>query len=197
MSRSKGRSHSSGGRDRRTKSAPERIAPGADLGLRVGSWTLLFHPLLLDQIERVVSAAEREKSKLSSGEPDGPNMKLAAAMRRIILAEVPEDPSRPTYRHGGGTLGEQLKHWLRAKFGNGRFRLFFRYRRDAALIVFAWVNDTETLRTYGSSTDAYAVFRQMLGGGNPPDDWDELVGAALTPETLRRAQALFGEDRTS
>ena len=123
-------------------------------------------------------------------------MKLAAAMRRIMLSEVPGDPSRPTYRHGG-TLGEQLKHWLRAKFGSGRFRLFFRYRRDAGLIVFAWVNDAETLRTYGSSTDAYAVFRRMLGGGNPPDEWDELVASASTPDALRRAQALLGEGHGS
>jgi len=159
--------------------------------LRVGDWTLLFHPLILDQIERVVSAAEREKAKLKPGAPDGPNMKLAAAMRRIILTEVPEDPSRPAYRQGG-TLGEQLKHWLRAKFGSGRFRLFFRYRRDVKLIVYAWVNDTETLRTYGSSTDAYAVFRRMLGAGNPPDDWDALVGAASTPDAVRRGQRLFG-----
>jgi toxin YhaV len=172
------------------------MALGADLGLRVGAWTLLFHPLLLDQIERVVSVAEREKSKLKSGGPEGPNLKLLAAMRRIILSEVPEDPSRPTYRDCG-TLGEQLKHWLRAKFGNGRFRLFFRYRRDAGLIVFAWVNDAESLRTYGSSIDAYAVFRRMLGGGNPPDDWDELVAAAANPDALRRGRALFGEDHRS
>lgn len=159
--------------------------------MTVGDWTLLFHTLLLDQVERVVSAAEREKAKRRPGEPAGPNMKLAAAMRRIILTEVPEDPSRPAYRQGG-TLGEHLKHWLRAKFGNGRFRLFFRYRRDVKLIVFAWVNDTETLRTYGSNTDAYAVFRRMLGAGNPTDDWDALVGAASTPDALRQSQNLFG-----
>jgi toxin YhaV len=196
MSRSKGQSPSSGGRGRRTKSAPEHEVSGADLGLQVGGWTLLFHPLFLDQLERVVSAAEREKSKPEAGEPEGPNMKLAAAMRRIILIEVPEDPSRPAYRHGR-TLGEKLKHWLRAKFGNGRFRLFFRYRRDVRLIVFAWVNDTETLRTYGSRTDVYAAFGRMLGTGNPPDNWNELVSAASAPDALRRSKILFGEDSDS
>lgn len=191
MSRSKGRSPSNGGRGRRKKSAPEQAAPGADLGLRVGGWTLLFHPLLLDQFERVVSVAEKEKAKRKPGEPEGPNMKLAAAMRRIMLVDVPEDPSRPAYRQGG-TLGEHLKHWLRAKFGNGRFRLFFRYRHDVKLIVFAWVNDSDSLRTYGSSTDAYAVFRRMLGAGNPPDEWEALVDAASAPDALRRSQGLFG-----
>ena len=172
------------------KSAPERADPGVDVVHRSGSWALLFHPLLLEQVERVVSAAENERAKRRPGDPDGPNMKLAAVMRHLVLHEVPEDPSRPKYRHGG-TLGAHLKHWLRAKFGNGRFRLFFRYRKDAGLIVYAWVNDTETLRTYGSKTDAYLVFGRMLGEGNPPDDWDALVRAASAPDVLRRARALF------
>lgn len=155
---------------------------------RAGGWTILFHPLLLDQLERVVAAAERER--LADREADGPNMKLAAALRHLMLVAVPEDPSRSRYRHGG-TLGEELKHWLRAKCGNGRFRLFFRYRSDARLLVFAWVNDRDSLRTYGSRTDAYAVFRRMLAEGNPPDDWDGLVRAASSPEATQRARRLF------
>lgn len=37
-------------------------------------------------------------------------------------------------------------------------------------IVLAWVNDAETLRTYGSRTDAYAVFKAMLA--RPPNEWE-------------------------
>jgi toxin YhaV len=37
------------------------------------------------------------------------------------------------------------------------------------------VNDNETLRTYGSNTDAYVVFKKMLGKNRPPDDWDALL----------------------
>ena len=149
MSRSKDPSRSERGRSRDAASAPEHAASGADRVFAAGAWTLRFHPLFLDQMERVVSAAEREAAARAPGDPEGPNMKLADAVRRIMFSEVPEDPSRPKYRHGG-TLGRQFKHWLRAKFGNGRFRLFFRYRRDAALIVYAWVNDSTTLRAYGS-----------------------------------------------
>lgn len=170
-------------------SAPEPGDAAADLVLRVQGWTLLFHPLLLDQLERLVAAAERERAGQRPGGPAGPNTKLAAAIRHLVLQEVPEDPSRPRYRHGG-TLGGDLKHWLRAKFGNGRFRLFFRYRRDVRLLVFAWVNDAESLRTYGSRTDAYAVFHRMLDAGNPPDDWEALVRAAASPDALRRARGL-------
>lgn len=123
-------------------------------------------------------------------------MKIAASLWRLILTEVPQDPSRPTYRQGN-TLGSELRHWMRARFGNGRFRLFYRYHSNARLIVFAWVNDSETLRTYGSRTDVYAVFRRMLESGNPPDDWDDLVRTSSSPEALRRSRRLIGEPGTS
>ena len=32
------------------------------------------------------------------------------------------------------------RHWLRAKFGGGRFRLFFGYSSSAKIIIYAWVN---------------------------------------------------------
>ena len=43
------------------------------------------------------------------------------------------------------------------------------------MIVFAWVNDEQTKRAYGSRTDAYATFRKMLDRGNPPDDLDSFL----------------------
>ena len=177
----------SGGKSRSDAGNPDAALPPV-----VNGWIVLPHPLLLDQLERLVAAAEAERAKRGAGAPDGPNTKLAAAILHLMMREVPEDPARSRYRHGGA-LAEKLKHWLRAKFGNGRFRLFFRYRSsDPKIIVFVWVNDSDTLRTYGSSTDAYAVFRRMLGAGNPPDDWEALVRAASAPENLQRAKRLLG-----
>lgn len=49
---------------------------------------------------------------------------------------------------------------------------------SAKVIVFAWVNDETTLRTYGAKSDAYAVFRKMLDRGAPPDSWEALLAAA-------------------
>jgi toxin YhaV len=46
------------------------------------------------------------------------------------------------------------------------------------VIVFAWVNDESTKRAYESSDDAYRVFRKMLDGGHPPDDWETLLAEA-------------------
>ena len=86
----------------------------------------------------------------------------------------------------GDTFGEDRKHWFRAKFGGGRFRLFFRFGSEAKIIVFAWVNDEQTLRTYGSKTDADRVFKTMLDGGNPPDNWEALLAEAKNPATVER-----------
>jgi len=53
-----------------------------------------------------------------------------------------------------------------------------RYDSRSKVIVYAWVNDENTLRSAGSKSDPYAVFEKMLGRGNPPDDWDALITAA-------------------
>lgn len=107
-----------------------------------------------------------------------------------MFEDVPQDPSREIYRHGG-TLGRSRKHWFRAKFGNGRYRLFFRYRLTDRVLVFAWVNDEKSLRTYGSSTDAYVVFARMLDDDNPPDDWDALLKECSSKETIKRFQRIL------
>ncbi len=61
-------------------------------------------------------------------------------------------------------MGDDHKHWLRAKFFQ-QYRLFFRYHAPSQLIVFAWVNDEDSKCTYSSSDEAYRVFRKMLEGG--------------------------------
>lgn len=145
--------------------------------IEANGWTIYGHPLLLDQLGKLTAAVEKARAKDPEGFIRTANAKLLAALRLLIFETVPSDPSRPEYRQGH-TLGGDRKHWFRAKFGNGRFRLFFRYDSRAKVIIFAWVNDSETLRTYGSKSDAYAVFKGMLDKGNPPDDWATLLEAA-------------------
>jgi toxin YhaV len=89
---------------------------------------------------------------------------------------IPQDPARPEYRQGA-TLGDDHKHWFRAKFFQ-QYRIFFRYHAPSKVIVFAWVNDEGTKRAYESSDDAYRVFRKMLESGHPPDDWGQLLAEA-------------------
>lgn len=148
-------------------------------GLTVNGWALYAHPLFLDQLEKLTLAVERARAKDPSGYASTANAKLLAALRKLMFEVIPVDPARPEFRQGG-TLGPSRKHWFRAKFGNGRFRLFFRYSTSAKIIIFAWVNDNDTLRTYGAKNDAYAVFRAMLDKGNPPEDWESLLKASGT-----------------
>lgn len=143
----------------------------------VNGWTLYAHPLFLDQLEKLTSAVEKAKAKNPETYASSANAKLLAQLHRLMFELIPIDPARPEFRQGG-TLGSNRKHWFRAKFGAGRFRLFFRYSSSAKIIIFAWVNDSETLRTYGSKSDAYAVFAKMLDGGNPPEGWEGLMKAS-------------------
>lgn len=148
-------------------------------------WVLIAHPLFVDQVNALADAIERERAAKPAAWRHDANFKLLAAILKLILDVIPENPAAPAFRQGD-TLGGGRKHWFRAKFGAGRFRLFFRFNSDARTIVYAWVNDAETLRAYGSRTDAYRVFARMLDAGNPPDDWDGLLKAARTPQAAKR-----------
>jgi toxin YhaV len=140
----------------------------------VNGWTLYAHPLFSEQLDRLTAAVEKAKRKDPKNYQSSANAKLLAQLHRLAFETIPVDPARPEFRQGG-TLGPSRKHWFRAKFGGGRFRLFFRYSSSAKIIVYAWVNDSDTLRTYGARTDAYAVFKAMLDRGNPPEGWDALL----------------------
>ena len=139
-------------------------------------WTLLFHECLAEQLRKLHNAVEKAKLKDPDGYESNANVQLFAALSKLIYDVVPSDPNRDEYRQGN-TMGPAFRHWRRAKIGR-RFRLFFRFDSKAKIIIFAWVNDENTLRQAGSRTDPYAVFQKMLGRGNPPDDWNALTEAS-------------------
>jgi toxin YhaV len=143
----------------------------------VNGWTLYEHPEFIRQREKLEAVVEARRRKNPEGYGNSGDAKLLAAITKLMLEVIPADPAADAFRQGG-TLGKARKHWFRAKFGNGRYRLFFRFSSGAKIIIYAWVNDENSLRTYGASTDAYAVFRSMLDKGNPPDSWADLMKAA-------------------
>ena len=139
-------------------------------------WTLLFHDNLVQQMMKLRAAVLRAQENDPDGFESNANVKFFRALVHLIQDVVPSDPARDEYRQGN-TMGLAWRHWRRAKLGR-RYRLFFRYDSKAKVIVYAWVNDEQTLRSSGSRSDPYAVFAKMLGRGNPPDDWKALVEAS-------------------
>ena len=136
-------------------------------------WVLLFHGCVIEQLQKLHAATRRAQENAPEGFGSNANVKLFRALSQLMLDVVPSDPARDEYRQGN-TLGPAHRHWRRAKIGR-RFRLFFRYDSKARVIVYAWVNDEQTLRSSGSKSDPYAVFEKMLERGNPPDEWSALV----------------------
>lgn len=157
----------------------------------INGWHIYAHPLFLDQFERLSTRVEELRRKQPRTYKASAEAKVLVGLFAQAFVNIPQDPSRDEYRQGN-TLGTAHKHWFRAKFGNGRFRLFFRYNSSKKIIILAWVNDRNSLRTYGAKTDAYAVFRGMLETGNPPSDWAALekeCGHPIAAARLKKAAA--------
>jgi len=151
-------------------------------------WRLYAHPSCLAQIDRLLASVERAKRSDPEGWRGKADARTLAAITALVLDRIPRDPLAPEFRQGN-TLGKAHRHWFRAKFGGGRFRLFFRADSRARVIVYAWINDRDTLRKAGAGTDPYSVFEGMLARGNPPDDWPALLAAATEPGALMRLAA--------
>ena len=141
-------------------------------------WTLLFHECLIEQLKKLHTAAQKAQRQDPEDFESNANVRLFAALSKLIFEVVPSDPHREEYRQGN-TMGSDFRHWRRAKIGR-RFRLFFRFDSKSHIIIFAWVNDENTLRSSGSKSDPYAVFQQKLKRGHPPDDWATLKLSSKT-----------------
>jgi toxin YhaV len=141
-------------------------------------WNLLFHECLIKQLQKLQAAAERAQKQDPKGYESNANVRLFTALSKLIFEVVPGDPNREEYRQGN-TMGAAFRHWRRAKIGR-RFRLFFRFDSKTRIIIFAWVNDENTLRASASKSDPYSVFQRMLKHGHPPDNWADLLSASRT-----------------
>jgi toxin YhaV len=142
----------------------------------VNGWRLFAHPLFTQQLERLTAQVEILAAKGAANYKDHPATKLLATIRRYILEVIPRDPNASEFRQGN-TLGEDNRHWFRAKF-HERYRLFYRFSSQDRVIIYAWVNDEESLRKVGAKTDPYTIFRNMLASGNPPSSMRQLLDAS-------------------
>ena len=116
----------------------------AEPPLVVNGWTLFAHPLFLGQLEKLAAQVERLKARDPAGYRGKNAAKRLAAIVKLALEAIPQDPARAEYRQGD-TLGPARRHWFRAKFFQ-QYRLFFRFHQASRIIVYAWVNDADTRR---------------------------------------------------
>ncbi len=144
--------------------------------LIINGWTIYAHSLFLEQFEELSTQVESLRLTNPNNYQKKNATKRLAAIAQLAFEVIPQDPTHKKYRQGD-TLGKEYKHWFRAKFFQ-QYRLFFRYHQSRKVIVFAWVNDENSKRSYGSRTDAYRVFQNMLANNYPPDDFDALLEEA-------------------
>lgn len=162
----------------------------ANQPLVINGWNIFAHPFFLNQFEELLTQVEHLRQKYPQDYRHKNATKRLAAIAKLAFDVIPQDPTRSDYRQGD-TLGDDYKHWFRAKFFQ-QYRLFFRYHQEGKIIVFAWVNDENSKRAFDSKTDAYRIFKKMLESGIPPDNWDDLLKDAKG-ETNRLDQAVQAE----
>lgn len=157
----------------------------------INGWKIYAHSLFLDQLEELQNHVEDLKQRDPKNYTTRNPTKRLAAIVQLAFDIIPQDPTRTEYRQGD-TLGKEHRHWFRAKFFQ-QYRLFFRYSLSERTLILAWVNDEQTMRAYGSRSDAYRVFRRMLRTGDPPDSWEQLLEQART-NTARLKKAVPEND---
>jgi toxin YhaV len=147
-----------------------------DQPLVINGWNIFAHPLFLHQFEELVTQVEHLHDKYPKDYKKKNATKRLAAIAKLAFDIIPQHPTRSDYRQGT-TLGDDYKHWFRAKFFQ-QYRLFFRYHQESKIILIAWVDDESSKRAYDSNTDAYKVFRKMLESGHPLNNWNDLLKEA-------------------
>jgi toxin YhaV len=157
-------------------------------GFRRNGWTILLYPAFRAALLILCERVRRVREQHPSGWQSNGHAKLLKRIVEIVLDEVPAAPDSPLFEQGN-TVGRDARGWRRAKFLR-RFRLFYRFDSRSKVIIYAWVNDEATLRSRGSDSDPYAVFRRMLLAGDPPHAWDQLFAASLAPMTTEERTVL-------
>lgn len=138
-----------------------------------GDWVLLADQQFMQSYQALVNATEAEKQKLDGQQPHNLEAKLLFAVNELVFRKIPADPMSKNYLLGY-TLGIRHRSWRRVKFFQ-QYRLFYRFHSGKKVIVYSWFNDQDSLRSYGSKSDAYRQFAKMLESGKPPTDFDDLV----------------------
>lgn len=91
------------------------MSAGKPVPLVIHGWTVFAHPLFAAQLAALAEQVESLKQKDPVGYVKKNATKRLAAIARLAFDIIPQDPSRPEYCQGN-TLGEDHRHWFRARF---------------------------------------------------------------------------------
>jgi toxin YhaV len=137
------------------------------------AWRIFVHEALETQLVKLAGSVAWMHVAQQTTHRNNRHKKVLKSIKRAMYESVPADPGRIEHRLGH-TIGRKHTAWFRVKILQ-QFRLFYRYDSKRKIIVYVWVNDEQSLRAYGSKTDAYALFKKMLDGGYPPGSFEELL----------------------
>lgn len=135
-------------------------------------WTLYWHALFKKEIERLKLDVLRVKTSDPNNYKSNPKYKLLQNVRNLIIDEIPINPKHCKYNLWGN-----LSAWKRESIGR-RYRLFFRYYSNNMNIIYAWMNNENTLRKSGDGNDPYVIFSKMINNGKMSTDQMELQRAS-------------------
>lgn len=164
-----------------------------DFPQRVNGWALYAHPCFQETYDALVAEVETLKGKDPENYQRKAATKLLAVVHKVIEEHITVNPSSPAFRHGKSLGSGKNKDWSRVKFGAGRYRLFFRYSEKEKVIILGWMNDENTLRTYGKNRCLYRIQQNVkkrtsscrLGNPHPRDRRNPLMVFTMPAERIR------------
>lgn len=89
----------------------------------INGWTVLAHPCFLSQFKSFLADFEESRRKYPNDYKSKFSYNFLGVLQKIAFTDIPQNPTDSKY-YQGNTLGKNYKSWFRAKFGNGRYRLF-------------------------------------------------------------------------
>jgi toxin YhaV len=151
--------------------------------MKRNGWEIRIYPSFQEKLDKLLAnckaSYEKDPEKFKS-------ISIAKLLFQVIDIVENIIPADPTHRDFflGKTFGDSkkdkaYKDWRRVKFGNARFRMFFKFNSQEKVIIIAWMNDENNLRKIGSNSDAYEEFKRMLKTNHPPNNWLELKEQSL------------------
>lgn len=134
--------------------------------MKANGWDLCCTQLFQTMLDEL----EEEVTRLQQAHPENyqshSQYKFLAAIYKILIQEVPVNPNSAKYVIRKQTLEKRKKarkavgNWYRAK--SGRNRIFFQFSEQVKMIIYAWMNDSGSIRKSGDKKDVYKVFKRLL-----------------------------------